>query len=61
MVNCGNCNSIMKVDDWFPPQRYHCPICHTKLIMVNGHPKWYDVDGNPFTPKPLEDRKIPKE
>ncbi len=35
------------------PKRYACPNCHCVLVIENiNHQKWYDSEGNEFTPLP---------
>ena len=56
-MNCDKCNFPMVLDG-DSPKSYHCPKCQTKAFEINGHIEWFDVDGNPFTPKPHNDSVI---
>lgn len=56
-MNCDKCNAIMILDSELP-KCYHCPKCQTKAHIVKGYIEWFDIDGNSFTPKPLDDSDI---
>ena len=56
-MNCDKCDAIMVLDSDLP-KSYRCPKCQTKVFIINGHNEWFDVDGNPFTPEPLDDSVI---
>ena len=56
-MNCNKCNFPMVLDGDLP-KCYHCPKCQTKAFDIKGHLEWFDVDGKPFTPAPLDENDI---